>query len=522
MATEQEQATKKYVKSFEEQNATTITLPPRTFSEERHPIGTIETYGWYYDNQLLSPTTSMRLYSNMNASWNEEKGIIEFTKITGGKENNNYTNLIASSLLKEDFSFNISNNWVDNNIVDTLGQGLSGAMHAIQPYTGVFHKTVQKLASIPRPDLKKTDENGKEKEAKVTGKLLDMIDYFGKEDRNGFKAVESIRHFARGNFVTQGPSFTYFGGTTVDLGQFMMRFTILPNWDEEYKWWSVTDQLATILPYVMGQMEELPWDDLKPVFQVVQDGVGAVSENMSDLIGKLLDKTAEVTDKANITEVIGNYVKWMDAPAGYDINSLTNTDATDFPGTLCLRIGEKYEIPNLVVAGMQISLSKYSVKNPEYFKVFERHNSKDDTDGALSREKSSTIVLEEDLIDPGTGEVLHEAGNFTGYYDQYLDLDNQFNYKAERALSPLSCDVTLTLRPVSRHTTATVLRAIEGNPIYKRTTLVESLSRLGLIANQSAAKYTQYNPEEEKKALEEKAKEDLKAIVDLIIKHINS
>lgn len=400
--------------------------------ENNKQTKTLEQSGWYYDQQLLQPLTSVRLKSNTFANWVENKNCWEFQPFP----ENSYEETLATSILAEDFQVEVTNNWVDNDIGDMIGGALN-MFKTASPYLGVMQDALNKIK-------KSQAESGKQAAAenrglKVTSAISDMVDYFG-EGQDGAELIKSIRSAANGHFMTQGCSFTYYGGTGVNFGNLGMRFTIFPTYDYQGNWRTVQEQISLLLPYCIGVMQDVPKEvitNLGKVFDDLTDLAGSVNKSVGNFINAVknvskaaIESVAESAVGKTVENKVNHYIKWQAAPGGYDLNKPESID-TILPGTLCLEIGSQYKIESLVISNINFNFSKQLVKNPEYF----------------SLQNNTPSVNPEDSI------------------------------------SPLYCDVNLLLRPTTKYSSVTLMKFLNGNVESRKQTATNVLNSLKEMQN---------------------------------------
>ena len=369
--------------------------------------GTIEESGWYYDQQLTNPLTSVQLLSNKTADWNTgdpEKNDPGGYWVYKNCANNEYLNLIAKSILSEDFTIDIGNNWIDNAAGDAIGDFLNSPKK-VTPYLGVVRSALKSMSNSQQDKRGVVSDNG----LNFTRYIMDAVDYFGKSGESGTKLLEEIYKASNGAFMAQGCSFTYYGGTGISFGNLGMKYTIFPGYDKDGNWVSTIDQVVGLLPYCMGTIQDITGDMAGAVKDVLNDSAnkaGGFVKSFWDVVKEKTEKNGKTIEGA-----INDYIKWQAPPAGYDLDSPKNLDKR-LPGTLCLEVGSHYKIEGLVISNISLQLSKQMVRNPGYFI---------------------------------TGTIEKSGGHF------------------EDAISPLYCEVNLGLRPVSKYSSVSLGRFIQGN-----------------------------------------------------------
>lgn len=373
---------------------------------------TTEHSGWYYDQQLIQPLTSVRLLSNTLADWKDDHW--EFSPISGDK----YENLLASSILAEDFSIEVNNNWVDNGVDDIIGGTLNTFKNA-SPYVGMIHKALQSMSQSQQESGK--PEAAEKSGLKVTKGVTSVVDYFG--SGHGSDLIREARRAANGHFVSQGCSFTYYNGTGVNFNNLGMKFTIFPTFASDGTWKSVMEQVSLLFPYCIGILQDIP-TGLKDAAEVVlNDVTSKVSTSLSNFMNSVINTVGNSSTGQTVGEKINHYIKWQSAPGGYDLDKPENIDAV-FPGTLSLEIGTHYKIESLVISGLSLQFSKQMVKHPGYF-----------------------------------------------------GFDKQYKNK-EESMSPLYCDVNLMLRPITKYSSSALLKFIYGNVDSRKTSAANILDFL--------------------------------------------
>lgn len=383
-------------------------------------IYTTEHSGWYYDQQLIQPLTSVRLKANTFAKWDKDHW--KFTPF----DDYAYEELLASSILAEDFQIDVANNWIDNDMGDMIG-GFLNSFKTASPYLGVIQDALRKMSESQKATGKV--DAAADRGLNVTKGIAGIVDYFGNEESNGAKLIKSAREAANGHFVTQGCSFTYYSGTNVNFGNMGMRFTIFPTYATDGKWKTVQEQVALLLPYCIGILQDVPTDlvqSLGKTFGDITNLAGEVGTSVKDFLSSVTNTVVNSVGGKSAGELINHYIKWQAAPGGYDLNKPENVDAI-MPGTLCLEIGSHYKIESLVISNINLNFSKQLVKNPEYFG--------------------------KDSVDKNT---------------------------IENAISPLYCDVNLLLRPISKYSSTSLMRFINGNVEGRKqsaTNILETLNK---------------------------------------------
>ena len=418
------------LQSVQDINSLDVTISPSIKIESREPSDNsveltsgFETGGWFYDNQLRDPLTSVRLYSNSVPKIDKNGKITEWQQ--AGENVTDYNALLLSAILTEDFNFDASNSWDDTGS-DELARFLNGAKQ-LAPYAKVLSTTLKNIRE-DNARLDKEIADGKkagatseqvansEKAAKLKGTFINKAATWVGDNFGGM--IEDFGNIGQGAFVTQGAAFTTYGGTGINFSGLGMRLTLLPSW-ENGVWITVIQKILKILPYAVGELEDIPWEKL-------EESVNKTAENVSnatnvDIVGGLTKaQRSAMYQKAK--EELNKYLKWQRPPGGFMADEPLNIDKV-FPGTLCLEIGTQYKIDNLVISNVSIQLSKQVVKNPEYFML-------------------------------------------------------GFSSNEEEALSPLYGEINLLLRPATRYSLSKLTEFVYGNKGRRDTVASNMLSNL--------------------------------------------
>ncbi len=323
--------------------------------------------GWYYDQQLRSPLTSVTLHANK--WWQEstsEDGktsgqFINWKQIgdndngfgkRGGKcdddvftraplknQDGTSTNLdgcgygldpICTSLLQEDFSVSISNTWSEFG-GDPIGETWNSLRG---PLSGIAKPLINSINELfSNNDEAMADENSNRgRFSKLLERAVDWA--HRKYDRIVDNNDIDIVSFLNKAIVTQGTRFSYYGGTGISFGGLGMKFTIFPKYDGE-TFIEVPEQVEKLYPYFIGQMESF------------EDATGINGDE----------------DDGSFQGQVANKCFMFQKPPGGYLTEMFDIDITQ-EGTLKLKIGGYYEINNLVCSDIMLNFSKNMVKNP--------------------------------------------------------------------------------------------------------------------------------------------------------------
>jgi hypothetical protein len=302
--------------------------------------------GWYYDNQLENRLTSVSLHANMiftgdenNVKWDfvpetedreghkadkEDQAFHGISQVEDDKGREIYYDVvpICRSICNEDFNVNITNDWSDFGI-DNIAGSLWNGIRQIEPYKSVIGNALKDIVKGARENSKDWDNKTKHSWTENINKgiswLADNYDkYLGK--------FEEKDYFNRA-LIMQGTKFSYYGGSNVNFTNLGMRFTLFPIF-KDGKYVSVLDQAKLLYKYLMGSVENFDWGET----------------------GKYIDETTK------------KYLMWQKAPIDFTPN-LQDYDVIQ-QGTLKLKIGSLYAIPNLVCNDANFIFSKQMVKFP--------------------------------------------------------------------------------------------------------------------------------------------------------------
>ena len=213
--------------------------------------------GWYYDKQLENPLTSVSLHPNQvldneTGKWKdiEDGGDDEKYVMKGGQDRGcGYSKTpIARAILQEDFNVSIANRWTavgDNSISELWNQA-----RTVGPYVPVAKDMLSIITKAAEDQSAQSAAEGN----KVTSKLTEILGTVSKLAEGG---VDLLSSRINDSLIIQGSRFTYYSGSGVAFGNLGLRYTIFPIFDSETgKMISTIDQVAKILPYVNGNFEE--------------------------------------------------------------------------------------------------------------------------------------------------------------------------------------------------------------------------------------------------------------------------
>lgn len=317
--------------------------------------------GWYYDIQQdpkESPLTTVSLHPNKKYTGEGDTGWEVFDSTDRDFEGYSL-DPICTSILSEDFNVQVSNQWSDFG-GDPLSE-LWDRAKPLAPYANLLASAIKQIDS-------QIDKNSLQNDDSISGYLSRGVSWLAK---NG---PDKLSDFLNRKLIVQGTRFSYYSGTDISFGSLGMKFTIFPKWVNGTLL-SVNNQVSQLYPYVIGKM--------------VDEDFGVKDETMK--------------------ETIKDYIKWQKPPGGYSPKP-QNIDKIQ-EGTLKLKIGAFYSIPNLLVQDAQFTYSRQMVKLP------------------------TTSV--------------------TGYTDNEITENTS-------VISPLSCDVSLLFRPSTKFSDKALKEFVTG------------------------------------------------------------
>ena len=248
--------------------------------------------GWYYDTQLENELTSVSLHPNK--IWNkttkgweiiqkEGKGPDEGdgetfrrdTVATGGGYRNKP---IARAILTEDFNVSIANNWSNINGDDVVS-GIWNGIRTIAPYTPIFDFA---MTEVEKNIGEKPDDQ------KLVTALKRGIGNLAGRAR---KLQSALEPHLNEQLIVQGTRFAYYAGSGTAFGNLGLKFTMFPTFDDTgFK--SVVDQAEELLYYSNGFYKDDDFTMLKTISEMwattISDSAQKFKKIMSD-VGNQLD-----------------------------------------------------------------------------------------------------------------------------------------------------------------------------------------------------------------------------------------
>jgi len=375
--------------------------------------------GWYYDEQIYDPLTSITLHPNQKL-FKGDNGQIQWVDISPSEEDDEkyikesgtgcgYSLVpIARSILNEDFNVAIANRWSPMEGDDIISN-IWNTGRTIAPYTPIIREALG-IADDKLTEFTPNPEN------KATTKIKDILRLVVNGAQNGLNAIE--KHL-NDNLVTQGTRFTYYSGSGTAFGNLSMRFTLFPEfvyingmnsnktlyspggttgYSVIYK--SVQDQVADLLPYINGTYEtndsleivrlalhsalrlkgnlnkaaeeKLDREFNEHVAKIknerAQQNIGKIGNkvltsisNFNAWVQKQADEFVSVADDVMDEIEKRKLIGWQHPPGGYK-PFYRDIDAA-LQGTLKLKIGGQYTISSLLCQDASFNFSKILVKN---------------------------------------------------------------------------------------------------------------------------------------------------------------
>jgi hypothetical protein len=361
--------------------------------------------GWYYDEQLNNPLTSISLHPNqlyVNQEWvnvtdrtidnvSHKPDNEEFVTQAGDKIVGYDIVPIATSIISEDFNVAIANTWSPYGSGEEI-TSLWNSFRSAAPYVDSIRKglkEVNKTLEIEEGD----------------GAVVTFLKSVGGLVSNNYDAnLGLLQHRLNDHLVTQGTRFSYYAGSGTAFGGLGMKYTIFPKFDNVNGFVSVIEQIQQLYPYVNGKLETETYDAVKnaildwketvsgrnkikekgeawfnsainSVDKLIDDaktatGKGEVGKaeattawtNLKSKFKEITDTTLSIADDILKAILDAGLLAWQKAPGGFkpyykDIDIALQ-------GTLKLRIGTQYSISSLLCQDVSLNFSKAMVKNP--------------------------------------------------------------------------------------------------------------------------------------------------------------
>lgn len=291
--------------------------------------------GFYYDSQINDPFLSITLHANTVMKEIKENGqtkdyqwvlydgdcLEPITPPEVAKASSHYAaEPLARCILTEDFAYQITNNFTDNN----MGNAIESMFESFKPYAPILGK-IGKIEDAAA-DVSKANDFG--------GWSVSVLNGLAKKAAPWFSSMSSFLNKA---LMVQGTRFSYYNGTQFNFNNLEMKYTVFSEYDSNGVFYTVDDHIQKLSPYVMGTYHTL--------------------DNY--------EKSSELLDKIPIDAVkkfIRDYVGIQDPPGGFEMDEKLLSNI--LKGTLRLNIGGVWALENLVLKNMAVNMSKVQAKDP--------------------------------------------------------------------------------------------------------------------------------------------------------------
>jgi len=412
--------------------------------------------GWYYDLQLDNRLTSVSLHPNKilndKGKWvnfdYESNNAVDPNLKELKEADPDYTEYrkipICQAIVTEDFSVSVANSWSDFG-GDMIGQ-MWESLKPMAPYADFIKSQIHNAAENYRSMAGSSDPKDQQKlqniqnskvssaMAKFTTRLDESLQKADKGEKGGIDVVDYLNR----SLVVQGTRFSYYSGSGTSFGNLVMKFTLFPKYEYQYQngyqFITVTEQVEELLPYCIGKFVNASGETKEEEEQRKKEA----NEN-----GKKLDETEEL---------INSLIGWQLPPGGFKTN-YKNVDVIQ-EGTLMLRVGAFYTIPNLVIENVNFNFSKQMTKDPTQVQDVDLEAEAQQKEEAKKKEKEKK-----------------QPGENTEETTQEETKAGSKMFKQKDVISPLYCDVTLQLRPATKYSDNSLRKFIlsRGTKILKET-----------------------------------------------------
>jgi ElaB/YqjD/DUF883 family membrane-anchored ribosome-binding protein len=358
--------------------------------------------GWYYDEQLKDPFTSISLHPNKVLNYKNEW--IDVKKAGNGEDDGDgdvykrdtvpvgggYRNKpIARAILTDDFNVSIANNWSNVNGDDMIS-GLWSGLRVLAPYSPILEVGLTGIIGA-------TSEESTQNYEDITRRFASGINKVASRAKE-LKSI--VDPHLNEQLIVQGTRFAYYAGSGTAFGNLGMKFTIFPEFTNDGKFESVVDQAKTLLDYSNGKYREDDLSLIKAIIRMyinttkdtakeitdfmtehskkfddwanelskdrnsnkIQETVRTVSNKITDLLDLTGDVATSVADDISTLLTERGLIGWQSAPGGY-VPSYRDIDEA-IEGTLKLRVGTQYSISSLLCQDITLIFSKVMVKDP--------------------------------------------------------------------------------------------------------------------------------------------------------------
>lgn len=415
------------------------------------PITTSRTVGFFYETQINEGTLNCTLHANSyvdkvkerytasgkkldesftSVEWEynqtntvqveEEEGSglyrKEKNKDFSGKAKNGsevdddgyFKKALCKSIASEDFQVAISNSWQEF----SGGNQIAELFNQVRPLGAYYNWAKPKIDRIVAQTEAAADTSDSGSWAgKAMGGLASFL-------RGASNIGSGLAKVLGRSLVVQGTRFSYYCGTGIAMGNLGMKFTLfgMPGH-------SVHKQLEGLYPYMIGKY--VRFDVNENIFSG-DETTGEVTTDSPSSYKESLNELAQ--------EMIG----WQLPPGGFEPNIKDIDDIQK--GTLKLKFGTYYSIPNLLIRDVTLNFSKQMMKSPA------KANLKNVGGGLYTlksrKSESTSKTLEYKPIKSGG--------------------DNR-NRGLANELSPLYCDVQIQFQPATKFSDESMKRFVDGS-----------------------------------------------------------
>lgn len=346
--------------------------------------------GWYYDEQLNDPMTSITLHANKclddQLNWVDYEKTDEdyYLRGDGGHGGGYGLEPIAKAILTEDFNIAVANTWSPLNGDDMIS-GIWSQIRTLAPYTPIIGHALD-IAEAATSEESGTTTDGN----RVSNGIRNVLHTIVGGAKSGLSMIDSRLN---DHLITQGTRFTYYSGSGTAFGNLGLKYTIFPTFQPSGYFEDTIDQVTKLLPYVNGKFEKdnlgflktavLAWgkmqhktqdwfvdasakmdEKLRDISQnnYTGDKLRSAAQSVSKIAGSLTDGVISVADDI-INEIAERgLIGWQIAPGGYK-PTYKDIDTT-LEGTLKLKLGPQFAVSSLLCQDASFNFSKVMVKSP--------------------------------------------------------------------------------------------------------------------------------------------------------------
>lgn len=329
---------------------------------------------------------------------------------------------LCRSIASEDFQVAISNSWQDF----AGGNQISELFNQIRPIGAYYNWAKPKIEKIVAQTEAAADTSDSGSwGGKVLGGMVSVL-------RGASNIGNGLAKILGRSLVVQGTRFSYYCGTGISMGNLGMRFTLfgLPGFN-------VHKQLEGLYPYMIGKY--VRFDVNENIFGGDENGDDSEEANPS-------------AQRESFNELAQEFIGWQLPPGGFEPNIKDIDDIQK--GTLKLKFGTYYSIPNLLIRDVTLNFSKQMMKSPA------KGNLKSVGAGLFKLSENFTESQEhwmeyKPISDGGLKTFNQKKTTVTKETKRYRGLDNE--------LSPLFCDVQIQFQPSTKFSDESMKRFVDGS-----------------------------------------------------------